>query len=112
MLGTFTPLACSVYGTLAPEAEQVLGKVVSKLWVERQSKEDTYFVHRVCLQLAVIRATSLCLRGRTLATLIDCDVHEDLEEETEDRLGMAMEDCRVAISDGKLAVECGREGGW
>ena len=112
MLGTFTPLACSIYGTLAPEAEQCLGKVVSKLRTERKSREDTSFVHRICLQLAVIRATSLCLRGRSLTTLPNCDVQESWEEEAEDGLGVAMEDCRVAISDGKLAMECGREGGW
>ena len=70
----------------------MLGKALTKLKAERKTKEDTSFVHRVCLQLAIIKATSLCLRGRTLTSLPDRDVPE------------AMEDCTVTMADGRLGL--------
>jgi hypothetical protein len=79
-LGSFTPLASSVYGKLAPEAETVLMRVVSKLKSNRRERTDICFLHRVGLQVATIKATSLCLRARTLKTLPECDVPTMVED--------------------------------
>jgi len=64
-LGKFIPLVCSVYGTLAPESARTLSQVTRALGGETEDRDDVAFLHRVCLQVAVIKATSMCLRARS-----------------------------------------------
>ena len=89
-LGTFTPLVCSVYGTLGGEAEKVLTLVTSRLKTARTEKRDAAFLLRVCLSAAVVKATSVCLRERS-HDIPTCDAFPEV-----------LADSRAALSD--LAV--------
>ena len=64
MGGTFVPLVCSVYGTLAPESVTTLTKVLGELNEDTPEKRCTSKMHRVALQVAILKVTSLCLRTR------------------------------------------------
>ena len=59
---TFTPLACSVLGTLGPEAEHVLLRLSSKLTKKGENPRAAEHHLRMRIQAAVIKATSQCLR--------------------------------------------------
>ena len=92
--GVFTPLASSVYGTLAPESELVLHRVTKMMKHSKEEKTDVSFLHRVALQTAIIRATSLCLRARSAATLPECrDVPAPRDP------GSAFADAGLRVSD-------------
>ena len=92
--GSFAPLACSVYGTLAPEANAILTRVVKGLDAEREEKADAARLQRVYLQIAVMKATSLCIRARSQATPPSCESYPE-----------AMEDCRMAVADAGVRRE-------
>ena len=68
MGASFTPLACSVYGTLAPESTETLATVLRKMKPTRDEKKDTTALHRMKLQAAIVKATALCLRTRLRTT--------------------------------------------
>lgn len=87
--GTFTPLACSVYGTLAPEAAKVLTLTVNGLDEERPEKASTAKMLRVALQVAIVKASSLCLRARARTVPPSCAEPQGLE------------DCMAALSDSR-----------
>ena len=65
-IGSFAPLICSVYGTLAPEAEAILARVVKGLDADKVEKTSTVAWERVALQVGIVKAVSLCLRGLSL----------------------------------------------
>ena len=55
---------------------------------EDPEKADTLSMQRVYLQVATIKATSLCLRARSRTLHPKCETFPD-----------ALEDCRVAMAD-------------
>jgi hypothetical protein len=73
LAGTFAPLVCSVYGTLAPEASSILSRVVNGLDTKRREKSDTATMQEVYLQTAIVKATSMCLRSRGRPVHPECD---------------------------------------
>ena len=86
--GTFAPLICSVYGTLAPEASKILSLVVNGLDSEDPEKAAAVSMQRVYLQIATVKATSLCLRARSRSLLPPCESFPE-----------ALEDCRLAVAN-------------
>ena len=68
---TFTPLAASVYGTLAPRAEQVLQRLAGLLAKRKEERGVIEHCARLKIQSAIVKATSLCLRARCLNHLPD-----------------------------------------
>jgi hypothetical protein len=96
-LGDFAPLGCSVYGTLAPEAEAILTLVVKGLDAEKVEKTSTVAWERVAIQVGILKAVSLCLRSRSqFAHPSDCVGPEDVE---------ALEDCHLALVESRAPVE-------
>ena len=84
MGGSFTPLAASVYGTLAVESEQVLLRLAGLLAKRKEGRGAVEHCCRVKLQAAIVKATSTCLRARC------CDNAEDAaagQEEAEYEVG-------------------------
>ena len=68
-LGSFTPLVCSIYGTLAPAAATVAQKVARGVDPDRDERDATLDLHAAMMQAAVVKATNLCLRARSWAVL-------------------------------------------
>jgi hypothetical protein len=93
--GTFVPLVCSVNGTLAPEAAKTLTQTIAKLNEENAEKRSTGKLVRVSLQVAILKATSLCLRARSVD-----DVPEAPEREV-------LEDCVAALADARPMTDEG-----
>jgi hypothetical protein len=77
---TFVPLVCSVYGTLAPEAAKTLTLAVAKLNEETEEKRSTGKLLRVGVQVAILKATSLCLRARSMDDIPDPHAIAELED--------------------------------
>ena len=91
-LGKFAPLVCSIYGALAPEASRTLSLVTRGLDdSEAPEQEETAFLQRVCLQFAVLKATSTCLRARAQYTPPPCGAFPG-----------ALEDAGAALADAAL----------
>lgn len=67
--GTFTPLICSVYGTLAPAAAATAARVARGVDAGREERDAVVDLHAAMLQAAVIKATALCLRARSFSVL-------------------------------------------
>jgi hypothetical protein len=67
--GSFTPLICSIYGTLAPAAATLAHKVANKVDPEREERDAVLDLHHVILQTAILKAVSLCIRSRSWAAL-------------------------------------------
>ena len=62
--GTFTPLVCSVYGTLAPAAAATAVRVARGVDANREERDAVVFdLHAAMLPAAVIKATALFLRA-------------------------------------------------
>ena len=93
--GAFAPLVCSVYGTLAPEAEAILSLVVKGLDKDRDEKRSTLAWERIALQVGIVKAVSLCLRGRSQFTTF----HDESEEP------VALEDCQWALAESRPPAE-------
>ncbi len=68
-VGSFTPLVCSVYGTLAPEAARTAHRIARRVDPEREERDAVLDLHQVVLQVAILKATSLCLRSRSLVVV-------------------------------------------
>jgi len=68
-VGSFTPLVCSVYGTLAPDAARTAHHIARRVDPEREEKDAVLDLHQVILQVAILKATSLCLRARSLVAV-------------------------------------------
>ena len=76
----FSPLVCSVYGTLAPEAARIANKGARGVDPDRGERDSVIDLHAVMLQAAVIKAVSLCLRARSWAVpppVVELAVPED-----------------------------------
>ena len=98
MGATFTPLACSICGTLATESTQTLAAVVRKVQQSKWERTDADSLHRLKLQMAITKATSLCLRGRSRHT--PCATHaatDEAAEEEEEGGRREAEDARSAL---------------
>jgi hypothetical protein len=63
--GSFAHLVCSIYGTLAPEADRILTITTEKIRADRQVKRDTVCMQRISLQFSIVKAVSHCLRSRS-----------------------------------------------
>lgn len=63
--GSFTPFAASVYGTLAPESERVILTLMSKMSKENGRRAPSEACARLRIQIAIVKATSLCIRSRS-----------------------------------------------
>jgi len=81
-LGAFTPLVCSVYGTLAPSAAICAHRIAQGVDPDRDERSAVVDLHAAVLQAAVIKATSLCLRGRAWSSLPLVDVADPVEDAT------------------------------
>jgi hypothetical protein len=77
-LGKFAPLVCSIYGALAPEASRTLSLVSRGLDSKAGEREEAAFLHRVYLQVATLKASSMCLRARAQFTPPPCVVDTGL----------------------------------
>ena len=84
MGGSFTPLAASVYGTLAAESEQVLLRLAGLLAKRKEDRGAVEHCCRVKLQAAIVKATSTCLRARCFDNTDDAAAGQ---EEAEDGVG-------------------------
>jgi hypothetical protein len=93
---TFAPLVCSVYGTLAPESAAVLAATIGKLDEENAEKRSTGRMLRVALQISILKATSLCIRARSLTEAPQVSESPDLEA-----------DCAVALADARPLTDDG-----
>ena len=78
--GCFTPLICSVYGTLAPQAAKRAYKTARLIDPDRDERDAVMDLHTVALQSAVIRATSLCIRARSWTSLPPVGVPTPLDD--------------------------------
>jgi hypothetical protein len=87
-VGSFTPLVCSIYGTLAPEAAKTLQLIVKGLDEEQPEKRNMIALQRVYLQTAIIKATSMCLRNRSTDIPPDAVAYPD-----------SLDDCRAAVAE-------------
>ena len=67
--GYFTPLVCSVYGTLAPASAITAHRVARNVDSGREEHDAVLDLHAVMMQVAVIKATALCLRARSWQVL-------------------------------------------
>ena len=81
-LGVFTPLICSIYGTLAPSAALTAHRVAQGVDPDREERTSVVDLHAAVLQVAIIKATSLCLRGRSWSSLPLVDVADPIEDAT------------------------------
>jgi len=77
--GTFVPLVCSVYGTLGVAAAQTSHRAARRV-EGREERDAALDLHRVVLQAAIIKATSLCLRARSWLTQAQPTGPLDLED--------------------------------
>ena len=68
-IGRFTPLVCSIFGTLAPRAATTAHKVARAVDPDRDERDAVLDLHAVQIQAAIIKAVSLCLRARSSCKL-------------------------------------------
>jgi hypothetical protein len=68
MGGTFTPLVASVYGTLAHESELTMLTLSRRISERREMgwRGPSESCARIRIQVAIVKATSLCLRARSI----------------------------------------------
>ena len=107
--GSFTPFAASVYGTLAPESERVILTLVEKMKQAKQagSRAPTLACARFRIQLAIVKATSLCIRSRSFDTNkhgASADgARDEAELEAEESLDLEAEwgDLRTGLGSGR-----------
>ena len=78
--GNFTPLICSIYGTLAPQASKVAHRVAQQVDPEREERDAVVDLHHTCIQVAVLKAVSLCIRARSWNSLPGVGGAEVLED--------------------------------
>ena len=78
--GAFTPLICSIYGTLAPAAATTAHRVARRADPDREECDATIDLHAVIIQTAVIKATSLCLRARSWTQIPVAPAGPDLSD--------------------------------
>jgi hypothetical protein len=78
-----------VYGTLAPESEQVLQRLAGMLAKRKEERGAIEHCARLKIQAAIVKATSLCLRARCF----DNQPHAaaGTKEEAENEAGQAEE---------------------
>ena len=98
--GSFTPFAVSVYGTLAPEAERTILTLMKKMSKDVSDRKISEACARLRIQLAILRATSMCIRSRshdnnTYGAIVNCTEEgvapERSEEEDEEPLDLEAE---------------------
>ena len=78
--GSFTPLVCSVYGTLAPAASKLANQVARQVDPEREERDAVLDLHQVVLQTSILKAASLCILARSWATLPFVSSIDELED--------------------------------
>ena len=88
VVGTFTPLVCSVFGTLGPDAAKTLQLTVKGLDEEQPEKSNMIALQRVYLQTSIIKATSMCLRNRSADVPPDAVAYHD-----------SLDDCRATVAE-------------
>ena len=91
-LGTFTPLVCSIYGTLAPSAATTAHKVARRVDPDREERDAVLDLHSAMIQAATIKATSLCLRARSWSVLPPVPAAGTLEDAAGRMVGLRGED--------------------
>jgi hypothetical protein len=89
--GSFTPFAASVYGTLAPESEHVIQTIMSKMPKKEGGRGPSEACARLRIQLAIVKATSMCIRSRSLNTKPS---------------GAAVDDAQDGADSGRVEEEC------
>ena len=87
----FVPLVCSVYGTLAPEAAKALTLAIRRMKGEDSELGHKFSMQRIYLQTAILKATSLCIRGRSTTVPPECRSFPE-----------ALDDCEVVVGDARL----------
>jgi hypothetical protein len=90
-LGGFIPLVCTVYGTLGPAASQLAHRVAHGVDPDREESSAVVDLHSAVLQAAIIKATSLCLRGRSQTSLPIVDVASSFPEDAAGQLSLVRE---------------------
>jgi hypothetical protein len=90
-LGGFIPLICTVYGTLGPAASQFAHRVAHGVDPDREESSAVVDLHSAVLQASIIKATSLCLRSRSQASLPLVDVASSFPEDAAGQLSMVRE---------------------
>ncbi len=80
--GSFTPLVCSIYGTLGPAASMTAHRVARNVDPDRDERDAVLDLHHVMLQAAILKATSLCLRARAWSALPNTSAVPSLEDHT------------------------------
>jgi hypothetical protein len=90
-LGGFIPLVCTVYGTLGPAAAVLAHRVAHGVDADREEKSAVVDLHSAVLQASIIKATSLCLRSRSQASLPLVDVAETFPTDAAGHLFVARE---------------------
>ncbi len=78
--GSFIPLVCSVYGTLAPAASKLANQVARQVDPEREERDAVLDLHQVVLQTSILKAASLCIRARSWAALPFVSSIDELED--------------------------------
>ena len=92
--GSFTPLVYSDSGTLAPESSKTLGLVVRGLDADAPERRATAAMQQVSLQMAIVKATSLCLRARSSVVPPESRAFP-----------LVVDDCPVALGDARLGPQ-------
>jgi hypothetical protein len=71
---------CSVFGTLAPECARTARGVANLVDSEREVRDATVDLHAVMIQVAVLKAASLCIRSRSMAVPPAAHTPSELED--------------------------------
>ena len=91
-LGSFAPLVCSVYGSLAPSAAATANLAARRVDPDRDERDAVLDLHGAMIQAAAIKATSLCLRARSWAVLPRPDPAGSLEDASGRMIGLRARD--------------------
>jgi hypothetical protein len=65
--GSFVPLVCSCFGTLGPAAQTLAFRVARRVDPDRDARDAVMDLHHAVMQVAILKAVSLCLRARSWA---------------------------------------------
>ena len=80
--GSFSPLVCSIYGTLGPAAALTAHRIARNVDPDRDERDAVLDLHHVMLQASILKATSLCLRARAWSALPKASAVPSLEDHT------------------------------
>jgi len=97
--GRFVPFAASVYGTLAEDSERTILTLMKKLSEKTGNRKTSEACARLRIQLAIIRATSLCIRTRSHDNPQSGAPKVDAQEEEELDLDSQWFDLRTTLGE-------------